>query len=222
VLTAAIIAAAIGAGTAIYGGVKASQAEKEQQRIAGKQQQLADQNAAEISRQLKTDYLQTAAGSAAAQQAKEDLREHADRVQSAAAMTGATHQAQTAARQGVQKQYASAVRGIAANANQYQQNLLAWKNALSNQQQALYGQQANAYGQQALAGQNVMSSGLNTMGAAASLYALGAQPATTTATTGATTGAIKETRIPSDVGNTFTTTYPWSRVGVGDGFTHHA
>lgn len=186
---AAIVSAAIGAGTAVYGGVKSSQAEKEQQRIADEQHQLAKRRDDELRHELKKGYLETPEGSALMGKARDDLKEQADRAEASAAMTGATHQAKTAARQGAQKQYANAVRGIAAHANAYRNNLMAWQNSSHNQLMGLSSQQQAAYGQQAQGAQNLMASGLNTLGASASLYAGGgkATPAQQKATPAAKT-----------------------------------
>jgi hypothetical protein len=170
-LTASIISAAIAAGTAIYGAVENSRARKRQAAIVAEQKAQLDKEESRVAREEAKGYLNTAQGSAIAAQAKEGLQQQANSVDKMAAATGATHEAQTAARQGAQSAYANAMRGIASNANQWKAGLDAQRNNINARRTGVAGAQMNMEAQNAQSAANLTTSGINTIGAAASTAA---------------------------------------------------
>lgn len=164
----AIIGAAGGLASSIWGGVQAKKAAKKaNEELANQRQKNEDW----YRRRYNEDYTQSAEAQAAMTRARELVREQMASARGAAAVMGGTEAGVAAQQQAANKMLADTMSGIAQNAtarkdaveSQYLQN----EAALSQQQQNVYNQQAANSTAAANAG---MQAGMSLLGADAQSY----------------------------------------------------
>lgn len=164
----AIIGAAGGLASSIWGGIQAQRAANDANR------ELADQrkkNEDWYRRRYNEDYTQSAEAQAAMTRARELAREQMASARGTAAVMGGTEAGVAAQRQAANKMLADTMSGIAQNAtarkDAVESQYLQTETALSQQQQNVYNQQAANSTAAANAG---MQAGMSLLGADAQSY----------------------------------------------------
>jgi len=159
----AIIGAAGGLASSIWGGIQARNAANEANReLAGQRKKNEDW----YRRRYNEDYTQSAEAQAAMTRARELAREQMQAARGTAAVMGGTDASIAAQQQAANKMLADTMSGIAQNAtarkDAVESQYLQTENALSQQQQNVYSQQAANSTAAANAG---MQAGMSLLGA---------------------------------------------------------
>jgi hypothetical protein len=168
-LAAAIISGVFGAASAGYNAWQGAQARRRAAAAEAAQQAVIDEQKAKYENEAKKDYLDTAEGSAAVTAARETMQNQGNKAANMAAMSGATHEAQTALKRSTQEGFAQSLRGIASNANAYRNALNNRLDNITGQQLGLYNSQINNANAEQAGAQQGVSNAINTMGSAAGL-----------------------------------------------------
>lgn len=159
----AIIGAAGGLASSIWGGVQASKAaEKANKELADQRQKNEDW----YRRRYNEDYTQSAEAQAAMTKARELAQEQMKTARGVAAVMGGTEAGVAAQQQAANKMLADTMSGIAQNAtarkDAVESQYLQTENALSQQQQNVYNQQA---ANSTAAANQGMAAGMSLLGA---------------------------------------------------------
>lgn len=190
-----MVTAAIGAGlslaSAIYGGIKSSQANNRARRLI---QQQRDDNRRWYDTRMAEDYTMRTDAQAAINRQRELLNEQYDRARRTGVVSGATDEAVAMQKEAANKAVSDTTTEIASQASAYKDNVerqFRAQDAALNQQQAQSHQQQAA--QTAQAASQAVNAGINLVGN--SLAMQGAKTATadaadTTATPGSNPGFV--------------------------------
>lgn len=159
----AIIGAAGGLASSIWGGVQASKAAKKaNDELAAQRQKNEDW----YRRRYNEDYTQSAEAQAAMTKARELAQEQMKTARGVAAVMGGTEAGVAAQQQAANKMLADTMSGIAQNAtarkDAVESQYLQTENALSQQQQGVYNQQA---ANSTAAANQGMAAGMSLLGA---------------------------------------------------------
>lgn len=159
----AIIGAAGGLASSIWGGVQASKAAKKaNDELAAQRQKNEDW----YRRRYNEDYTQSAEAQAAMTKARELAQEQMKAARGTAAVMGGTEAGVAAQQQAANKMLADTMSGIAQNAtarkDAVESQYLQTENALSQQQQGVYNQQA---ANSTAAANQGMAAGMSLLGA---------------------------------------------------------
>ena len=149
------------AASGITGAINARKAKRERDSLLNTQM-------AEVDGELRGNYVDTAEAQSLLNQTRDDVQAQNRRNDAAAAMTGATHEAQLAAREQNNKTLTNAVRQVAAGANAWRNQLKNRKNNLVAARLGALNNEAKEYGNQTMSGLNAAMSNAATF--ADSLY----------------------------------------------------
>lgn len=156
---ASLIAAALAAGAAIYGGIKSARAAK---KAKEEEEQAYERNSAILSRRRSEAYADTAAGQRLLTRARETAREQWLRAQGAAKVGGSTDAAAAAAKEQGTKMLGNTLANMAANDTQRQDRAadqqIQLNNAHSRTMQGIENAKAQAIAQAASQASNAMMS----------------------------------------------------------------